>query len=150
MNKITYESSKKSEIEGWLRGEPEFKISIAKAGQTGDAAIVQSALEFEMKGTSKTVNRLLLNWLPSDWAEVLSFSIIEFDKGPKIDLNLNAGFDFKDSLKTTFLNGEAKVTFEDITHTKDDDCGKREHKYHNGISPILEFPLGGVKLHLTN
>ncbi len=49
-----------------------------------------------------------------------------------------------------FLNGSSKVTFEDITNSADEDCGKREHKYHNPTSPILEFPLGGVKLYLTN
>ena len=150
LNKITYESNKKSEIEGWPRGEPEFKISIAKAGQTGDAGKVQSALVFEMGSTSETFNRLMLNWLPSDWAEVLTFSVIEFDGGPKIDLVLNAGFDKKDTLKSTLINGNANVTFDDITNTKDEDCGKMEHKYHNAPSPILVFPLGGVKLHLTN
>ncbi len=150
LHKISYDSDKKHEIEGWIRGEPEFKISIAKAGQTGDAAIVQSALKFEMDGTSLITNRLLSNWQPSDWAEILSFSVIEYDKGPKIDLNLDAGFNFKDTSKTMFLNGSSKVTFEDITNSADEDCGKREHKYHNPTSPILEFPLGGVKLYLTN
>ena len=150
LHKITYESALKKEIEGWPRGKPEFKISIAKANQTGEAAIVQSAMEFYMKETTLIKNKLLLNWLPGDWAETLTFSVIEFDGGPNIDLNLNAGFDFKNPDKTLFINGSANVTFKDITNAKDENCGKREHKYLNAPSPVLEFPLGGVKLHLTN
>lgn len=150
LHKITYDISKKNEIEKWMRGEPEFKISIAKAGQTGEAAIVQSALEFEMDGTTTIFDVEMLKWLPSDWAETLTFSVIEFDGGPKIDLNLDAGFNVKDETQTFFLNGSAKVVFEDITNTKDEDCGRQTHTYYSEISPILSFPKGGVQLHMTN
>lgn len=151
LNEISYDRSKKKEIEGWLRGEPEFQISIVKGGSTGDAAIVQSSIGlFHNTGTTTPFNRNLLNWLPSDWAEILTFQVIENDYGPKIDLNVSAGYDKKDSTQTNLLNGTVTLSIPDVTDVDNEDCGRATTKFHDLPSPILSFPVGGVRLRLTN
>lgn len=151
LNEISYDSSKKKEIEGWMRGEPEFQMSIVKGSSSGDGVVVQANIGlFQCEGTTTVFNRNLLNWLPSDWSEILSFEVIENDYGPKIDLNIEAGFDKKDSTQTKFISGSAKITIPDVTDTDNEDCGKATTKFHDLQHPILSFPVGGVRVRLTN
>lgn len=150
LTNITYDKNKKSEIEGWLRGEPEFEINVARAGQTGIATLVQKQVFCQMTGKSTGFNKPILSWKPGDWAEILTFEVVEIDGGPKIDLTLNAGFDFKDSLQTTFLKGGADISFGDITNTKNEHVGSREIPYRGNIGPIIQYPTGGVTIKFLN
>lgn len=150
LNNITYDKNKKSEIEGWLRGDPEFEINVARAGQAGIATLVQKQVFCQMTGTSNSFNKPILSWIPDDWAEILTFEVVEIDGGPEIDLTLNAGFDFKDSLQTTFLKGGADISFGDITNTKNEHVGSREIPYRGNIGPIIQYPTGGVTLKFLN
>jgi len=148
--RIFYDKTKKKEIEGWMRGQPEFEISIVRAGQSGSPAIVQKQIFCQMTGTSNTFNKSVLSWRPGDWAEILTIEVIEVDGGPKIDLNVNAGFDFKDSIQTTMLKGGVDISLGDITNTKNEHVGSREIPYRGTTSPALSYPMGGVRLFFTN
>lgn len=150
LTNITYDKNKKSEIEGWLRGEPEFEINVARAGQAGIATLVQKQVFCQMTGTSNGFDKPILSWKPGDWAEILTFEVIEIDGGPEINLTINAGFDFKDSLQTTFLKGGANISFGDITNTKNEHVGSGEIPYRGNIGPIIQYPTGGVRLRFLN
>ncbi|MEZ4907976.1 MAG: fibronectin type III domain-containing protein [Saprospiraceae bacterium] len=150
IHKVSYDKDKKKEIEGWLRGKPEIMVSIAKAGQTGDAAIVQEEIEFDMKSESQTFDKFVSNWLPGDWAEVYTFKVVEEDGKNKVDLSFSAGFDKKDSSKTAFIKGGIDVKIEDIFNSKDDNVGRNEHRFRSQINEILEFTNGGVEIELSN
>lgn len=150
MTNISFDKNKKSEIEGWLRGDPEFEINVARAGQAGMPTLVQKQVFCQMDGTSTGFNKPILSWKPGDWAEILTVEVVEIDGGPSIDLTLNAGFDFKDTLQTTFLKGGANISFGDITNKKNENVGSGEIPYRGNIGPIIEYPLGGVRLKFIN
>ncbi len=150
IHKIYYNTDLCSEIEGWLKGKPEFQVSVVKAGSSGDAGIVQKDLKFDMKYSNQTFDRKVLAWLPSNWMEVLTFQVVEVDGKAKIDLNVSAGFEKKDIAKIGFIKGNTDIKIEDITNSKNDEVGRMEHRYADPIKSILEFPQGGVKIELSN
>jgi hypothetical protein len=146
LNNITYDKNKKSEIEGWLRGEPEFEINVARTAQTGNATEVQKRVFCKMTGTSTGFDKPILSWRPVDLAEILTFEVVEIDGGPEVNLTVSAGFEFKNSSQTAFVKAAVDISFGDITNTKNENVGSREIPYRGIISPTIQYPLGGVRI----
>lgn len=147
---VEYDLSSVHEIEGWGRGKPEIQVSVVKAGVTGEAGVVQKEVMFNMDYRSQMFNRLILNWLPGNWMEVLTFEAVEVDGGPKIGLKVSAGFQEKNIPALELTKGTVDIDIPDITNTKNETIGRAEHRYLDPTNSILEFPQGGVKLHLSN
>lgn len=150
IKQISYVSGKKNEIEGWLKGAPEFRISVVKGTSEKTASVVQEEIYCDMdKGyTYKNYNTIVTNWLPSDWMEKLTFKVVEYDYGPNIDLKVNAGYDKKDSTQTKLISGSITLTLDDLLNNKDEIVGQQHLRFIDPVDFVLEFPNGGVKIQL--
>lgn len=140
-------------VEGWLRGAPEFRISVTKGTSSSSASIVQEEIicEFKSRTLDDYFNKLVSNWLPSDWMEIFTFKVVEIDGGPDLDLTINTGFNKKDSTQTQFINGSIDLKIEDMLDKKDEIVGNGELRYTDTKEYEIEFSnQSGFKLLLSD
>ncbi len=151
---IEFHPNEGNRLEYWVRGAPEFKISVVKAGAAGDTAVIQRYIrvEFPWRICAFSFNNILVsNWLPTNWIETYTFRVFEQDEGPNADLEIDAGFDKKDSLKTNFITGSLKMTLKDLFNNADEDCGSSVLRYTD--PPTLHkliFPNYQLKLTISD
>lgn len=72
--------------------------------------------------------------------------MIEQDPGNQIELTLNV----KKGIKGPFgINTDAAGTVKHIIQEEDDNCGSRDLYYYDNPEQILQFPLEGVVVTLS-
>ncbi len=123
-------------FEHWLRGAPEFKISVVKANSNGTTTVINDRTYCDFSRRTSFCafsNKLISNWLPSDWMEVYTFKVYEYDGGPKIGVKINASYKTKNSDKTGYgAGGSVDIKMDDIFDERDDYIGEATLEY---ISP---------------
>lgn len=116
---MSYDVSKISDIEGWLKGAPEFRVaSHTIAGETAKVTTRTSGKFFEFSSRSTSCqtfnsNNLLFKWLPETTYDCLSIYVAEYDQ-EDIDKEISysysaaAGIKFNDNINLS-LNGTVTV-----------------------------------------
>lgn len=141
-------------VENFLRGAPEFKISVVKAGAGGDSAVIQKYIRIDFPGRHYWYffhDKLISNWLPTNWMEAYTFRAFEQDGGLTADLEINAKYDKKDSTKTSFISGSLKMTLKDIFDKEDEDCGSAVLRYTDPPDNYkLDFVNHGFKITINS
>ena len=135
-------------LEGWLRGDAEFDIVITYYNSVTNSIQVDSLFLRTPSGADLSV--LLKDWrchdVEKDWYSLISIHMIEQDPGNQIELTLNV----KKGIKGPFgINTDAAGTVKHIIQEEDDNCGSRDLYYYDNPEQILQFPLEGVVVTLS-
>lgn len=141
------------DIEGWLAGKPEFKLTIAGVNPlTNSSYAIQDKLEFYFNCRHSYNNfngRLVLPWDPSNWYEMLSFNLVEFDRNRgNLTINLSAKYKTKNDEKTNF-NAEAGIDYSIKIDKKDENCGNSYLNYYDPESGWIYFPQYGARIYYS-
>ena len=140
-------------IEGWLAGKPEFKLTIAGVNPlTNSSYAIQDKLEFYFSCRHSYNNfngRLVLPWDPTNWYEMLSFNLVEFDRNRgNLTINLSAKYKNKNASKTNF-NAEAGIDYSIKIDKKDENCGNGYINYYDPSSGWIYFPQYGARIYYS-
>lgn len=135
-------------LEGWLRGDAEFKIAVTSYSEVTHSIQVDSAFVTAPSGADISV--FLKDWrchnAETDWYSVISIHIVELDSGAEIDLEL----DVKASTKLFDSIGASTVAkYRQTIKDEDDVCGSRDLYYYDNPERSLQFPSEGVKVTLS-
>lgn len=146
------------EFESWWKGSPEFRMAVVM-GSPNSGVTIQEGMEFEFCGRhswNRFNDRNIFNWQPSEWSEMLTMKVIEYDDWtPDIDLNLSASYKKKkviDSLgsSTEFgLDGSKLVTIEDFLDSADTPIGLGYLKYYDPETRWVDFGNYGFKIKIS-
>ncbi|MDA3817886.1 MAG: hypothetical protein PF486_10950 [Prolixibacteraceae bacterium] len=139
------------ELEGWLKGKPEFYITVTNVDNGGENPYtVQEEINCEFSSRSFSSGSLsgikVIDWKPGFWYDMLTFTAIEYDR-PSGDLTLNAsvGYNKKNEDKTG-LNVAAGVEYEIEFSNNGQKCGSAYLNYFDNPEQWLEFPNYGFKI----
>lgn len=146
------------EFESWWKGRPEFRMAVVM-GSPNSGVTIQEGMEFEFCGRhswNRFNNRNIFNWQPSDWSEMLTLKVIEYDDWtPDIDITLNAKYKKKkktDTLgsSTEFdIDGGISITIEDFLDSGDDNIGLGYLKYYDPETTWIDFGNYGFKIKIS-
>ncbi|MBN2638335.1 MAG: hypothetical protein JXR65_04540 [Bacteroidales bacterium] len=90
------------------------------------------------------------NWQPSDWDEVLTMKVIEWDRFPNVDVTLNAAYKQKNIDSTGFsVDGSVSVTIKSLLHSGDDNIGMGYLRYYDPETTVVEFGNYGFKMTIS-
>ena len=136
------------DVEGWLRGKPEFLIKVCGVNaETKQSYEIQSELyhKFGSRSSSSGCNLLVLpDWQPQFWGEALSFHVVEDDKNRNFSLTMGVQYNSKNGLT---LSLQSTIDNKDVTFSRrGEDCGSGCLNYYDPIDQTVEFPKYGVKL----
>jgi hypothetical protein len=154
IKEITFNWSDIKKFEGWLRGAPEFKISVVKANANGTSSVVNDLTYCDFSSRHSYCsfnNKLISNWLPANWMEVYTFKVYEYDGGPKVDININATYKTKNTNKTGFgASGSVNVKIDDILGSRDDYIGTATLEYISPSTTIVQFSNYNFKIKISD
>lgn len=137
-------------LERWPAGKPEFYIAVSNVDASKKPYTVQDQIDCQF--TSKTnLSQIfygveVLKWQPGFWYDVLTFTVIEYDKpSSKFTFETSVAYNQKDEEKKGLQStGSVKyeITFED--HGKK--CGNSHLNYFDQPEKWLVFPNYGVQI----
>ncbi len=145
-------------LEKWPAGSPEFYIKILNVDLKNKKTItVQDRVTVDFPSIFGTwlkeypfPGKKVINWAPGFWYDMLSFSVVEFDKSwGKIDIKLGVKYNTKpDSVtKDNLLKLTAgSIDYEYTIQDKGEDCGVAYLNYFEEPNQWIECPEYGVKL----
>ena len=146
IKKIEYDKK----IEGWLQGQAEFDI-VATYLNTLTGAVQADSLFVQTKSGAALNGVLLKEWrcfdADKDWYSLISIHVIEQDPGD----NTSVSLDVKSTVKSPdgLNTGTITSTYTHVMKDKDDYCGVRDLYYYDNPETVLQFPMFGVKLTLS-
>ncbi len=141
-----------SDIEGWLKGKPEFYIKVTNVDQGNkNPFIVQEEIICKFDSRSKTSQifsgRKVLGWKPGFWYDMLTFTAIEYDRpSSELKFSIGVGFNTKDTIKLGLLEAKAGVEYEVKFSNKGKKCGTTYLDYYTNPEWSLEFPNYGFQI----
>ncbi len=139
------------ELERWPAGRPEFYICVTNVdagGKTPYTVQEQIDCQFANKTNLSQVfyGKQVLKWKPGFWFDMLTFTIIEYDKpSGKLTFTTSVGYNLKDKDKQGLQASRAvdyEITFED----KGEKCGNSYLNYFDQPEQWLIFPNYGVQM----
>lgn len=139
-----------SDLEGWLKGAPEFEITVF--GVNSDKKTYQicklSTLRFPDRDTKifKFTGRKVLDWKPGVWSDMLTFHVVEEDNSSFKKIAISAKVNVKDSIaKVLSVQGGIEAVF-DITDNNEV-CGDSWINYFdNPNNTWMQFQNYGFKI----
>ena len=135
-------------LEGWLRGDAEFDIVVTYYNTVTNSIQVDSLFLRTPSGADLSV--LLKDWrchdVDKDWYSLISIHMIEQDPGDQIELSLNAK---KGSKRESGIISELVGIIKHVIQDEDDNCGSRDLYYYDNPAQILQFPLEGVSITIS-
>ena len=131
-----------SDVEPWLRGAPEFIISVIKGSENSTNFIHKRVyLEFDHRTNSQTFNKRLADWLPDNWMEIYTFTMVEDDPATwSTSVNFNVAYQIKDSTKQNIITNGINLKIDDLFGANDDVIGEAYLRFTDPITSILHFP----------
>jgi len=145
-----------NDIEGYLLGEPEFRVSIVKGTSKETTQVIQEEVKcdfgsrFPYQNCWEWPRKKVNEWLPSNWMEIYTFKVWEYDKVPNADLEINVGYNKKDTTKNYFINGNIKVTMKDLFNSADEKIGTAQLYFTDRKATYLEFPNYDVEMAINS
>ena len=135
-------------LEGWLRGDAEFDIVITSYNNATNTLQKDSLFLRTPSGANLSV--LLKDWrchdVERDWYSVISIHMIEKDLGSSLETNLNVK---KTTKGQNGIVAEIVGILKYIIRDEDDDCGSRDLYYYDNPEQVLQFPLEGVSVTIS-
>ncbi len=143
-----------SNVEPWIRGAPEFIVTLMKGDSSQNGEIIHRNiyLQFDHRTNSQNFNKELRDWLPDNWMEVYTFSMVEDDPATwTIDYNVSLGYQRKNEDKNNIFNGSFKFKISDIFGANDDQIGEAYLRYIDPPTKTLSFPdVNNTKLYVSD
>ncbi len=152
---IKFPCEQHDDLESYLLGEPEFRIAIIKGTSKGTTQTIQEEVQYDFSSNFPYQNcwewksLIVSNWMPSDWMEVYTFKVWEYDKKPDVDLTVNAGYNEKGQDKKNLFSGGIAVTIKNVFNSKDELVGEARLNFTNRQQTTLKFPNYKVRLYIT-
>lgn len=143
LEKISFDWNHINDIEGWLRGAPEFLITVIVTNEVGEKSIIHEGInvDFCRRHSWNNFNDINLNeWLPGSFLDILAIKVEERDGGPKVDLKFSAKYEHKDSTKTKTFSASVDVIIPDILDSKNDNIGIGYLRYTDPVSKTVSIP----------
>ena len=135
-------------LEGWLRGDAEFDIVITYYNNLTNA--MQKDSLFLRTPSGDDISVLLKDWrchdVERDWYSLISIHMIEKDLGSSIEINLNVK---KGEKGSNGIIADIVGVLKYIIRDEDDVCGSRDLYYYDNPEQILQFPLEGVSVTIS-
>lgn len=139
------------DVEGWLRGKPEFFLSVYKANSNGETICVQNELLFDFDSMTDAQNytgREVYQWIYNPtykWYENLTFSLIEGD-GEKKEITISASIAIKAADAITV---EPTVSVKFPIQNGGERCGNVSMFYFENPNCVKNFPNFNVRMTLS-
>ena len=139
-------------LEGWLKGKPEFYITVTNVSSDLKTAFkVQDQIECNFSSRSKTSqvfsDKLVLNWRPGNWYDMLTFTALEYDRLTfSLTLKIGVGFNMKDTLKLGLLQSTDGVEWEIKFQNNGQECGNGYLDYFDNPESWITFPNYGLQI----
>ncbi len=145
-------------LEKWPAGSPEFYIKIMNVDLINKKAItVQDKVIVDFPSgfgtwikTFPFQGKKVINWSPGFWYDMLSFSVVEYDKSwGKIDIKLGVKYNTKPDAVTEdkFLKlTKGIIDYEYTIQDKGEDCGVAYLTYYEEPNQWIDCPNYGVEL----
>ena len=138
-----------AKIEDWTRGHPEFSIKVLNVNNSKQSYEVQNSIRCDFVQSksfySQDFNRLVLNWIPGFWYDMLTFHVYEIDSNADINYTLSAKFNVKfDSAGKITAEAGASASF--MIPKERQYMGSGTFGYYEPINTTMEFPNYGFKL----
>lgn len=142
-----------SAVESWLRGDPDFLLTVATMNSLtdGDAVKIKDklALGYNTRDNDCEMNHVLCYWYNTFYKSVMSFHLLEEDDDI-INGNCSISLTVKAPVKTPLgeitIDGKANITIN--FDGDDEDCGTAYHMYWEFPGRRLDFGYG-VKMYLS-
>lgn len=138
-------------IEGWLRGHPEFSIKVLNVNNNKQTYEVQGSIRCDFVQSKSFYGqdfyRLVQNWRPGFWYDMLTFYAYEIDSDSDVSISLSAKFNAKlDSSGALSAEAGGSVSF--LIPKDRQNMGSSTYGYYDQIVDTLVFPNYGFKLML--
>ena len=144
------------ELEGWLKGAPEFQVTVFGTGP--DKKTVQygtidnvDCLRFSNRDTkilSFPVGLKVIDWQANQWTDFLTFHVIERDNDGLKNIEITAKIGVKDTIAKV-LNVEAGITGTFKLTDNPEDCGDAWIGYYEDPNKNIDFHRYGFKIKLS-
>jgi len=149
VEKISFDWDFINDIEGWLLGAPEFRLAVV-SGSPNQGVTIQEGMLFDFcsrHSWNYFNGRNIYNWQPSNWDEVLTMKVVEWDNSPNIDIDINAIYKKKNIDSTGFdVDGSIPVRIVDFLNSHDEDIGIGYLRYYDPETMEVEFSNYGFKM----
>jgi len=145
-------------LEKWPAGSPEFYIKVMNVDpKNGKAFIVQDQVIVDFPSFFGTwvkeypfPGKKVINWAPGFWYDMLSFSVVEYDKSfGKITIGMGVGYHYKSDTTKVPKNNKlfnSSINYEYTIKDKGENCGVGYLNYFEEPDKWIEFPGYGVEL----
>ena len=145
------ETTTTSYIESWTRGHPEFSIKVLNVNNEKETYEVQSSIRCDFVQSksfySQSFYRLVQNWRPGFWYDMLTFYVYEIDSSSDITITLSAKYNAKSDANGT-LSAEVGGSASFSVPKDRQSMGSSTYGYYDQITDTLIFPNYGYKLML--
>ncbi len=143
-----------NDIEGWLKGAPEFYFKVLNADRPTNTPYEiqpQIDIDFDKRGsTSQDLAVYVMDWSPGYWYDMITITGEEYDK-PSVTYSFNASASYKNKDKVDKqldLNSTASVKFE--FEDKGELLSNVYLNYYDNPDTWLNFPNFGVSILLSD
>ena len=145
---VKYIEFEDQSIEPWWMGKPEFYITITSVNPiTNQSFTIKENMEFQFLERTKKYyfNRKIFDWIPGAWFDMITLSVVEFDRNlvGETTIKFEAGFNQKDSTKKGLLPFSVGIEGEYEVQNRPEDCGVDYLNYFENPVKIMAFDKGG-------
>lgn len=142
-----------NEVEHWFRGAPEFYVAVAAVNIIGEPYMIEEQIicQYDKHRQYEEFSKHVLDWKPGMWYEMISFRLIEEDRGSDREFNFNIGYEQKrfneENKNYQLVTGSTSMKY--MAPKIHDYCGTAYLSYYDDPEKWMEFANYGISMKIS-